>query len=602
MSASQEGEWPERPLRFALWIVLGALAVVSLWRPELIGQRFAFDPQDGIELKTLRAAARSVAAHLWAPFLAVALLLFVGRSAEGETGWSRGRLALAVALALGAFLTLTQVLADWIVDDAGITFAYAKNFAEGHGLVVRPDYPAEEGYSNTFWLLILAGTHAVGMDMAVAAKVLSVGLGAAALALALVASARLLGPRLNAETFVLCVCLLLGAPFIVWTSSGLEHSLQALLFLLVATSPMLVARPEMLAGAALSILVLTRPEAPLPTAAATFAWLGILLRDREAGVVRRVAWIVVPPLSAFVGLYLFRMAYFSDPFSNPFYVKAHGLKPWRVFNLPGSGWRYVLDWASSSGALVLVPTLLLGLRWKGAPRTVTLALAVLIGQATFVVSATGDWMGEFRFVAPCLPLLAILVAYGAGELQTHLGRRQRWVALASALVLSLYGTIALVHFRAAPTTPFERIGRIGLEFRSLAERLGVERPSLGHHDAGGTSYTAELDIVDLAGLCDRNIAKNVENPAFLRDYLLDEKRPTFFFGVTTYFAALWSRFHQDPRFLRDYVPVVFTGKEHMQSGLCHVRRELVREGPGLVVEREGDTIRRLVVEAPGGAN
>ncbi|HYN19924.1 MAG TPA: hypothetical protein VE078_03115, partial [Thermoanaerobaculia bacterium] len=40
----------------------------------------------------------------------------------------------------------------WIVDDAGITFVYARNLAAGHGLVSQPGLPPVEGFSNFLWL------------------------------------------------------------------------------------------------------------------------------------------------------------------------------------------------------------------------------------------------------------------------------------------------------------------------------------------------------------------------------------------------------------------------------------------------------------------
>ena len=44
---------------------------------------------------------------------------------------------------------------EWIVDDAGITFAYARNLVDGHGLVSQPGLPPVEGFSNFLWMLTL---------------------------------------------------------------------------------------------------------------------------------------------------------------------------------------------------------------------------------------------------------------------------------------------------------------------------------------------------------------------------------------------------------------------------------------------------------------
>ena len=59
-------------------------------------------------------------------------------------------------VSLAAFAFQTHHLSDWWIDDAGITFSYSRSLAEGHGLTFQPGHVAEEGYSSTLWMLILA--------------------------------------------------------------------------------------------------------------------------------------------------------------------------------------------------------------------------------------------------------------------------------------------------------------------------------------------------------------------------------------------------------------------------------------------------------------
>ena len=50
-----------------------------------------------------------------------------------------------------------------VVEDAYISFRYARNLSEGRGLVFNPGDPAPvEGYTNFLWTLLLAGTGALG--------------------------------------------------------------------------------------------------------------------------------------------------------------------------------------------------------------------------------------------------------------------------------------------------------------------------------------------------------------------------------------------------------------------------------------------------------
>ena len=80
--------------------------------------------------------------------------------------------------------------------------------------------------------------------------------------------------RFGLHALGMTVCL--GAPFLIWSSSGLEHSLQAVLFAVVVTAPLSPRFQRRLIGGALAALVLTRPEAPLMVA---FVGAVLILRD-----------------------------------------------------------------------------------------------------------------------------------------------------------------------------------------------------------------------------------------------------------------------------------------------------------------------------------
>ena len=71
------------------------------------------------------------------------------------------------AAVLGAALVVqavfTWALAGWQIDDAGITFAYARNVALGRGLVSQPGFEPVEGYSNPTWLFLCAALLKIGV-------------------------------------------------------------------------------------------------------------------------------------------------------------------------------------------------------------------------------------------------------------------------------------------------------------------------------------------------------------------------------------------------------------------------------------------------------
>lgn len=63
-------------------------------------------------------------------------------------------LGLIGALSLAHFLVYT-IAQPFYIEDAGISFAYARNLAQGDGLVSYPGGERVEGYSNALWVFLL---------------------------------------------------------------------------------------------------------------------------------------------------------------------------------------------------------------------------------------------------------------------------------------------------------------------------------------------------------------------------------------------------------------------------------------------------------------
>lgn len=61
----------------------------------------------------------------------------------------------AVAVPTAAFGAHATAYGRWIVDDAAITYAYARSIATGAGPVLQPGAEPVEGWSNPAWLGLL---------------------------------------------------------------------------------------------------------------------------------------------------------------------------------------------------------------------------------------------------------------------------------------------------------------------------------------------------------------------------------------------------------------------------------------------------------------
>lgn len=85
------------------------------------------------------------------------------------------------------FITLIYALQLWLfsgfyVDDAYISFRYARQWAAGNGLVYNIGERVE-GYSNFLWILLLLPFARLGIDLGLVAKVLGCLLGLLSLGL-----------------------------------------------------------------------------------------------------------------------------------------------------------------------------------------------------------------------------------------------------------------------------------------------------------------------------------------------------------------------------------------------------------------------------------
>ena len=560
-------------------VVLTGLACLVIANPSLVAKRFALaHDHEAAVLRVLRAAGPALLAVGFAALLARSRWL-IGRSHAFNLAFA--------GLAICGYVSLTTCLADWLVDDAAITFAYSKNLALGHGLVIHPSHVPEEGYSNTLWMLLLAGSSWLGADIAATAKTACVLFGAVAATLSFVLCSRAptSGPRFGLLALGMTVCL--GAPFLVWSSSGLEHSLQAALLAAIAAAPLSPRYERVVLGSALSALILLRPEAPL-----VVALVGVVLTLRTpawgpfAAAVRRYWPVLAAPTVTYLALAGFRFAYFHDLFPNPYYAKASSATWLRLFNFVGGGWGYVTDWLSDSRAWLVVPLVMItGLR-RGSI-SLQLAVALCVGQLGFVLFAGGDWMACSRFVAPALPVLAVVVVHSAAEAGSRWSKlSSEWGLLALVWLLGIGTLTQLITFRAHPTTPTAIVGQIGKTFVELGHRLGIEHPSLAHHDAGGTSYEAGIELLDLGGLGDRAVSKHMNDAEFMRKYIFEVRRPTFIFGSNRTFAAGATEFYKMAEF-QQYVSLKFPNLPFMNADLCHVRRDAIHEGPGIRRVEEG---------------
>jgi len=212
------------------------------------------------------------------------------------------------------------------------------------------------------------------------------------------------------------------------------------------------------------------------------------------------------------------------------------------------------------GVIVVAGIVLLRRRAVGA-KAVTLAIYLALSAGVYWLMPP-DWMGEYRFATAFFIFFYWVLAESLAVLVGSLGERRalvRWAPLAVAFfVLSAdvhAHAVRSMGFARNPTVPFSRIVEFGRGYDALARQTGAASPSLLAPDLGGTLFEARhLRIYDLAGLCDRIVARTLmrDRHAF-HAYVFEVARPTFIHVHGTWSG--WAALHMDARFARDYVPL-----------------------------------------------
>src|SRR5690606_20448072 len=133
------------------------------------------------------------------------------------------RPVILLLLLMGVAAALQLPSWRWLIEDSAISFAYARNLADGWGLALYQGLERAEGYSHPPRVALIAVAEAIGFHAFDAARVLGLTLG-----LALVPVLYQVGRRVDAPMLVATV----GATSFtaaLWAQSGLENPLLLLL-------------------------------------------------------------------------------------------------------------------------------------------------------------------------------------------------------------------------------------------------------------------------------------------------------------------------------------------------------------------------------------
>jgi hypothetical protein len=436
---------------------------------------------------------------------------------DATTSMRRGASLLLAALILG--LGLAHILyLQFLYDDAFISFRYAKNLVAGLGLVFNSGERVE-GYSNFLWTLLMAVVIRVGGDPERWSLVLGAVFELGALGVVMWAAHRRGLGLLTAGALLAA-----SSAWAAWGSGGVETSLFTLCVTLGAVALMLglgeSAGPALGAGVAdgrwflasavaFGLGALTRPDGLLPAGCAFLIVVVLAARGR-------IGWNAVLAWSALLALcvvphLLWRLSYYGRLVPNTFAVKQPGL----------SGFAYGAAYLGRAAVdlhleLLVIPigiAAFAGTRhWRLRGLDLALIAAIVLPFAAYLTSTGGDFMPDYRFVAPLLPLLTLAAAGGLDAIARVLspGVPRLAVRVIPITIVLCYATVNLV-FSLRQQTPWAKDQSMSVgwarqevdDWRRIGKLLRVvalPTDTLATTAAGAVPYESGLYTIDMLGL------------------------------------------------------------------------------------------------------
>lgn len=422
------------------------------------------------------------------------------------------RIGLVAALLLAA--ALMWPLQDYLTDDTFIHLQYARNLAEGHGLVFNPGERVY-GCTSPLWVTLLADGIALGFDGLQTARVL----GALATLWSVVLFLQLMRRNLKtpAVRAVATVAWAGHAWMLRWSLSGMETPLVVALtlagFVAFTEGREWGARPVR-TGALWALAALARPEAAL----LLVLWGAFLLVDADSRAgVRRLLFGALPPLLIYGSWLLFAGLYFGSFLPQTLVAKAAG--PVGLVDHLRNLWRQVSIMGATDGVLaaVLVAALVIGRHsvwtWRPATQRAQRLLPwVWIVAVPLLYVARGVPVLS-RYLLPLLPVLSWLawravecwsLATPAASPAAPAPRVVRRTIVLSAALAALVLAQNLVVYRAK-VVPQVRSFSAGLQSSliPMGRWLAQHTPpgsTVATPDIGALGYFSHRRILDIGGL------------------------------------------------------------------------------------------------------
>jgi hypothetical protein len=434
---------------------------------------------------------------------------------------------------------------NFMADDAFISFRYAKNFINGHGLVWNiGEQPPVEGYTNFLWVIVISFFLKLGFEPVIISKILGLFFALSSTVLVYCIS-ELIFKRKSFLNLIAPAILACCGTFAAWSNGGLETQMFTFLILAGATAYLyeLQYHKKFPLSALLFILAsLTRPEGIVVFGiTALHRFSHSLLSKKRLFCHTTTLWLCT--FLTISGIYFcWRFNYYGFLFPNTFYAKTGG----GLYQLK-NGYLYLRNFITITKWPILLCVSIVPLFKPSRSPLVFLSMLTL-SYAVYIVSVGGDFMGMFRFFVPIVPPMAILVQEGIISLCQSLWAL-RWPTPVKTSVIALFSLLFILIVAGGITPSFKGYQYDRTLFHeSLVKRntiigkwlhqIALPNETVAAIAVGAISYYSELTTIDRLGITDTHIAHK-KMPYMGKGFTGHEKgdfsyvlsrKPTYFFG------------------------------------------------------------------------
>ena len=411
-----------------------------------------------------------------------------------------------------------------LFDDAMISMRYAKNLANGYGLVWNPGGERVEGYTNPLWVFFMALFHLLPLsESKISLPIQLSGMGF--LLINLFCVKKIADFLSKGDRFASLTAVFLTAfyyPLIFWSLRGMEVSVLVCIVNLsiwLALRSVHAGRPSMVMYLILGIATLVRPDLIVTAISILVYVLVVDPRNRRGNAV-----LGFTVLFSFVLLQTaFRLTYFGEFLPNTYYLKMTG---------------YPALLRISRGLIVtpkflctMIPLVLLAPFVYGFLRRNSQALLlfwIFSTQMLYSIYVGGDawelWGRSNRYVVIAVPALFILLGctlaemrrlFSDSEYSNAIPLSEKGVTLSAiALVLG-----AQLSFNAIPSTgefkewllldrPYMAdADRGSVETALMLKRITTPDATIAVTSSGVLPYFSDRTAIDLLGKNDKKIAR-----------------------------------------------------------------------------------------------